>query len=79
MKFKTSAQLAYSIFLSWLKKCFGVTKYVQKSGLKEAGPDYGQKNVCLVNHGQNICYKVEKSSEIGQDFKTLQATGVPSL
>ena len=42
--------------------------------LKEAAPSYDQKFVCLENPGQNIWNKVDKSSKIGQDKKSLIST-----
>ena len=53
------------------EKSFAGMKKVKKKSSEEIGSSYDQKFVCSHNPGENIWNKVQKSSKIRQDQKTL--------
>ena len=62
--------LSLYFYHDW-RNALKLQKMFKNSSLKETGPSCGQKFVRSDNPGQNIWYKVEKSSKVGQDFKSL--------
>ena len=67
------------IFIKDLMNGLKLQKMSKNWSLKENGSSYDQKCVFSNNSGQNIWNRLEKSSKIGQENKTLMSTFATKL